>query len=215
MLQQLSYNEFCDLAKNNKRIAVFKEIAADRLTPIAIAEALDEEMRAGVILESGLQQQDTGRYSFIACHPEAQFRVENQQIFQTIAGHQQMMQGSPFDILRQMMTRLTCITSPQMTPFIGGPVGLISYDAVRYFENIPDRHHQHSLPDILFNFYRTTLLFDHSEQKLLISTIVEVNQDCQTAYQEAQDIMADLLKKMTVHLGEIQKNKKDLQTERI
>lgn len=84
MLQKLQLKEFLDLAKSAKRVAVFQEILADRLTPIGIFESLAEEMRDGVILESGQRHQDTGRYSFLAFDPMARLQSKDGTVTQHI-----------------------------------------------------------------------------------------------------------------------------------
>ena len=50
---------------------------------------------------------------------------------------------------------------------MNGAVGFMTYDAVRLFESIPDRHtDDDALPEMLFHFYQTTLVFDHLKQNL-------------------------------------------------
>src|SRR6202042_2954685 len=95
---------------------------------------------------------------------------------------------SPFAALRRLLAELPCAS----------PVGFITYDAIRFFEAIPDRHsNNHPLPDMLFNFYKTTLMFDHLQQKLLISMIVEITEDnLQQIYQQAQEKISALLAKI-------------------
>lgn len=45
--------------------------------------------------------------------------------------------------------------------------GLISYDAIRLKEKIPDRHVKEGIPDLLFHTYKTVFTFYHDQQKLV------------------------------------------------
>ena len=83
-LKHLSLEEFTNLARHAQRLVVYREIMADRFTPIGIAEQLQEEMREGILLESGLQQTDDGRYSYIAFGLMAQLSANGNQITQRI-----------------------------------------------------------------------------------------------------------------------------------
>ncbi len=200
MLQKLSLDEFLAFAKTAKRVAVFREISADRLTPISIVERLGEEMRDGTILESGRQQQDTGRYSFITFNSMAELRAQNKIVTQRIGSTITTHHTHPHIILRKMIADLSCVGKDQIMDFINGPVGFISYDAVRYFEDIPDRHFNASmddLPEMFFNFYTTTLVYDHHQQKLLISLIVEIDAHPEKAYKDAQEKIDKLILKIS------------------
>ncbi len=198
MLAQLSLDEFLALASTAERVAVFREISADRLTPVGIVEALAEEMRDGAILESGLRQEEAGRYSFIAFDSMAQLRAQQGAVMQRIGDKTTVRNTHPFTALRQLMTQLACAGKQHAIDFVSGAVGFIAYDAVRYFEAIPARHtNDQAIPDMLFNFYRTTLMFDHVQQKLLISRIVETGADPQKTYQETQEKITQLIDKIT------------------
>lgn len=206
MLQALSLQAFLTLAKTAARVAVYREITADLLTPIGIVETLKEEMQDGAILESGTRQQEEGRYSFISFGSIAQLIVKNKLVIKRIGSTVTNSQTHPFNQLRQLIADLSCASAHQAVDFINGAIGYISYDAVRFFETIPDRHAaNHHLPDMFFNFYRTTLMFDHQQQKLLISMIVEVGDHPEQTYQAAQDAINDLVNKISNASSDIQK----------
>ncbi|OAI48253.1 hypothetical protein AYO45_05250 [Gammaproteobacteria bacterium SCGC AG-212-F23] len=76
----------------------------------------------------------------------------------------------------------------------------MTYDAIRLFENIPDQHTaDNPLPDMFFNFYQTTLMFDHLQQKLLISIITEVGKNPTQTYQQTQEKINQLINKIITH----------------
>lgn len=201
MLEKLSSDEFIALAKTKKRVAVFREIMADRLTPISIIENMGEKMPDATILESALLQ-DGSRYTYIAFDVTAQLRVANNVVLQRIGAKVTTHAAHPFTVLRQLLAQQACATKESIMKFVGGTVGLMTYDAVRMFETIPDRHTKNnSLPEMLFNFFQTALVFDHLQEKLLITTIVDVSDNPQQCYQQAEEKINVLIKQMktTVH----------------
>jgi anthranilate synthase component 1 len=178
MIQLLALNEFYMHAKNAKRVAVFEEISAGKLTPTIIYTLLNSHGADGVMLED--LRQDCVHYSFICFEPIASLKVNNDD------------HSCPLTALRDLQSQLVYSTRAEVAGLITSAVGFITYDAIRYFENIPDRHvADHSLPILLFNFYALSLTFDHEKQTILINTVVEVGDHPEQAYQHArQKIMA-------------------------
>lgn len=194
MYKTLSLNDFLTLAKSSPRIAVYHEISADRLTPIGIVENLKEEILDGTILESGLHHHDSGRYSYIAFGSIAQLSVHNSLVTQRVGKEITTHSGNPFNILRELLAQQASVSNNPHVDFINGAVGFMTYDAVRLFEPIPDRHvADNPLPEILFNVYQTTLMFDHLQQKLLISIATDVSDNPQQTYYEAQEKITALI----------------------
>lgn len=198
MFSNLSLPEFQQLCQSAKRIALCKEIYADRLTPISIAEVFADELQEGVILESGFQKPGVGRYSMLAFGIVAQLCVTGETIeeykFNQITKHH----TPPLSALRQMISELACAGYPSSLEFIGGAIGFIAYDAIRFFENLPEhRGSDKDIPDMIFNFYNTYLIFDHTEQKLTIAVEVEVNDDAEKLYYQTEQRIKELLNRMS------------------
>lgn len=212
MIEQLSFEDYKRLAENAKRVRIYREISADRLTPIGIVERLSAEMNDGVILESGLSHSDAGRYSFIAFGSMAQLKVENKVVHIRLGDKISTHQLPPFDLLRELIFDLSVAEKKQPEYTSTGAVGFLSYDAVRLFEAIPDRHSsEQDLPEMVFNFYETTLTYDHLKQKLLISKIVLVDENLEKIYDQAQIQIDQLIEKISANI-EIEDAQKDHQT---
>lgn len=197
-MRQQSLDEFLALAKTSNRIAVYQEILAEHLNPIGIAENLTDEIQEGAMLESGLCHQDIGHYSFIAFGKMAQLRVQNKvtslHIGTTVTTHT----THPFDLLRQLLSQFSCPVKISTGDFINGAIGFMSYDAIRLFESIPDRHlADNPFPEILFNIYQTTLMLDHQKHTLLLNVAVEVGDDPEKTYREAREKISTLIEKIT------------------
>ncbi len=158
MFKQLTREEFTALSKRGRRVAVFQEMAADLITPIAAFQALTKPGDGSVLLESAVHEHDLGRYSFIGLNPIAEaFSLED---------------------LQHKLEKYRCVDTPSLPPLAGGAVGFISYDAVRLFEKIPDRHpNEEGLPDLFFQFHETLLIFNHERHLLTIAAIAEGDYD--------------------------------------
>jgi anthranilate synthase component 1 len=193
MGNKLTLDKFLQLAKEGKKVAVYREIYIDTVTTISAYEVLSKMLGPGAILESELRMPGIGQYSFLAFDLIAQLSAIKHHV--TVKMHDKVTEYNehPFTILRNLMKELAFISS-STCELLGNAVGYFAYDAIRLFENIPDRHsQQHHLPDIFFNFYRTTLKFDHERKTLLITTHVEIKDDPSKAYYKAEKMIDDII----------------------
>ena len=71
------------------------------------------------------------------------------------------------DIKKNLPSPLTSI------PFLGGAVGFMSYEAVRQWESHlgPAKPEPFHIPDILFGFYDTFFVVDHSQNKTFLISL--------------------------------------------
>ena len=70
--------------------------------------------------------------------------------------------------------------------FIGGAVGCLSYDIVRYFERLPDTaSHDLDVPDAAFMLIDTLVIFDHAKHQLIILSNAHNTGDADGAYDDA------------------------------
>ncbi|HBM15575.1 MAG TPA: anthranilate synthase component I [Lentisphaeria bacterium] len=191
MFSALDIKTFCELSKTHKRISVFREFPSDRLTPIQAFEALGELTKNGTILESALFDQKKGRFSHIFIDPSGEFEVPSVQ-------ERKYSADKKFDELRALLNKHKCFISHDEPHMLGGVTGFITYDAVRFFEKIPDSHKKTSdLPEIFFRFYDTVITFDHQSGKITLSTISEVDDIPESAFHAANSKIEKLLHRIT------------------
>jgi len=180
----MTIDRFIELSKTSPRITVFQELAADRITPISVFEALGTETKDGAILESGSVDGINGRYSFICLHPITTVTATDNQ--------------NPLQELRNQLAQQHCHTEHPLTHLVGGAVGFITYDAVRLFEDIPNSQpDKNQLPDIMFKFYRTNIAFDHQARKVVVSMLAKADKDPEQAYTQAMHKIDRLIKKIS------------------
>lgn len=183
MIQPLTFDEFQVLAKNARRIAAFREIPAGKLTPVSIYSLLKKAYKTDGVMLEDLHQRECRRYSFICFESLASLKIND-------GDH-----AHPLTALRTLQSQLAYSTRPEVADLITNATGFITYDAIRCFEDIPDRHPSDPLlPMLLFNFYAVSLTFDHEKQRVLISAVVEVGDQPEQAYNQAQQKIIDITK---------------------
>ncbi len=192
MLREFDFAQFERLAAQSSRVCVYREIPADRLTPVSIVESLGEKMKDGAVLESADRHYDNGRYSFIAFGPVAEIRVIDGKVHLRVGEEQQESDLQPLQALRQLSAQMKPASDTEM---FNGAIGFISYDAVRLFESIPDRHkNNYAFPEMMFRFYQNILTFDHQKQSLFINVTITTEGNLKKNYEQTQNYIDNLIK---------------------
>jgi anthranilate synthase component 1 len=95
---------------------------------------------------------------------------------------------------------------PGLPRFVGGAVGFLSYDVVRYFENLPatakDELH---VPEAAFLLPDTLVIFDHAKHQLIVLANAHNTGDPDAAYDDAIlriDQLVDALRQPLPHVPE-------------
>lgn len=191
MFNILKFENFLETAKSHKRISVYREFPSDRLTPIQAFEALGSLAKDGTILESALFDQQKGRFSHIFIDPNHEFSVSE-------IGISGQVGNDKFNKLRLLLAKHRCFAGHDEPHMLGGAVGFITYDSVRFFEKIPDSHNKTStLPEIFFRFYDTVITFDHQAGKVTVSTIAVIKDSPKYSFNKANKKLNDLLSRIS------------------
>lgn len=143
------------------------EIEGDELTPIAILQKISGPKK--FLLESSLKHQDAGRYSFIGADPILElisYGTKSRIIAKD--GGESIREGNPLKIIKEIMPK--DLEMDQSFPLMGGAVGYVGYDIIRHFENIGENQFDEmEMPDVHLMFYEEVIIYDHLEQKVLIT----------------------------------------------
>lgn len=197
MFEGLSLEAFLELADQGKRVVVYKEVPLDLFGPIFAYQALSEEGQVGFLLESNEISGAVGRYSFMGFNPKVVLTSYGKQCTIQTGEKIEKHTGDPLNFLREIIKDWKTISSPFLPPMIGGAVGFMSYDSVRLFEEIPDRHKDiDKYPDLYFAFYDTMIAFDHFAKKIYLTHIVEIEDTPRVPYRKAVDFLTNLLQKI-------------------
>jgi anthranilate synthase component 1 len=163
---------FEELATRGNLIPVVREILADLDTPLSIFRRLDDG-RTSFLFESVEGAERWARYSFIGSGARAVFRARGADVEWSEGDRTERLRapGDPLEILRDKLaaTRPVTPAGADLPRFLGGAVGLVGYDWVRFVERIPDDNPDEAgLPDLWFVFPETVVVFDNVRHSALI-----------------------------------------------
>ena len=175
--------DFTKTAKKGQVLPVVKDLAADRLTPIDAFYALG----ASYLLESA-GGGAFGRYSFLGVERVASLKIEGEEVqWSDEEGSRSFRARDPVRAIGDLMRSRPWIGEGDLSPFPGGAVGYLGYDAARLWEKLPDVSGKPGpgLPDGLFMITRYTLVFDNLMHSLRIVCNQRIGEDYEADYVEA------------------------------
>lgn len=140
-------------------VPVVLELHEDILTPIAVFARVVGD-RPGFLLESVEGGANVGRYSFVGI-------VDNEDLLR-VSGE------DPLTKVRERLDDRNLVRDPSLPRFLGGAVGYIGYDCIKYFEpklkeaieNQADNGF--GVPESAFMICDRLVVFDHLRRRLLV-----------------------------------------------
>ena len=179
-----SKEEYLAKAKKYNLIPVYKEYMVDIETPASIfikAGGLEKEM---FLLESMEGLKKLSRYSFIGAGSSSLIKFENEVFTMKTSGKEvvKVKTKSPLDELEKVINEYRLYKNPELNHFVGGAVGYLSYDLVKYFENIKLAKDKLSLPEIMLYLTDVVIVFDHFLNRMKIISTVKIEKDTDKAY---------------------------------
>src|SRR4051812_16377079 len=183
--------QFTKTARDADVIPVYRQLLADRLTPVTAFEVLGRDPHA-FLLESVVGGEQVARHSFIAASPSLIYTA-----FQGKAAITQRMHrprefdtSDPLADLAKLIPPRRFHREKTPPPFTGGLVGYAGYDTIRYYEGEkltappPD---DRRLPDVLFGFYGELVVFDHVDKtiKCIANADLTAMPDVESGYRDA------------------------------
>jgi anthranilate synthase component 1 len=173
-------------APSDAFIPIWQAFPADTETPISAFLKL-RRGGTGFLLESAEQDGSIGRYSFIGVSPDAVLRAGlDRGTVETEAGIP-TYEGDPLEALRRLAGEAPVhCPSPDIPGFVGGAVGMLSYELVHCLEKLPvvESGEPH-VPVSLFGRYATLVIFDHLKQRILVVSVIPPHTSREEAYQRA------------------------------
>jgi anthranilate synthase component I len=197
-MKALSYDDYERLSEGGGLVPVYREIPGDLLTPVSAFMGLAARSARAFLLESVVGGERIARYSFLGRDPIASVEVRDGGVIVWDADGTRLVSEGLLDAIRRRLGR-PAVEVPGLPRFTGGAVGYLSYDAIRLFERIPDRHPRGELPDAAFAFYRSIVAFDHVLQRLVL--IANTEPGSRAAFDRAQEILDALQHDLTSGRG--------------
>ena len=165
-------------------LPIYREIIADLETPVSAFLKIN---RGGYsfLLESVEGGEQLARYSFIGTEP---YRV-------LIADGED--RTDPLPLVAEELGKYEMVPVSGLPRFCGGVVGYLAYETAARFEQLPSPDRDPlGLPESLFMFVDTMLVFDHVTHKIKVLSHVHLDGDVEEAYQKAVDRIDDLVDRL-------------------
>jgi len=183
---------------------IVREISADLETPISVYMKLRGETPS-FLLESVEGGERIARYSFIGIKPKAQYIIRANEIEIVESDSTRVVtldeNVDPTYFLQEEMSRFNFKAQAGVPRFIGGLVGYLGYESVRFFEptlqsklnraerSDPLGERSRSIPDGIYLLADTVIAFDHARRSLsLIANVLD--DDVESANRKLDEIEA-------------------------
>lgn len=159
-------------------MAVYQDVLADVETPVSAYWKLAHDEPYSFLLESVTGGEQVARYSFIGVRPRSVLRVKNG-LASKLSGNEtsawELKAGEdPLTALEAEMFRESPVPVPGLPAFAGGAVGLLSYDIVRYFEQLPNTTKDDlGVEDLAMMLADTIVIFDHAKNIIRVLTMTD------------------------------------------
>ena len=127
--------------------------------------ALFKDRPHSFFLDSGMDHERLGRYSFVGAEPFLVVSSRGREIELRRADGRETVEGSPFEQLRSLLAEYRAPREPHPVPFIGGAVGYLSYDLCHFIEKLPaTTTDDMAFPEMYFGFHDRALCYDHMDR---------------------------------------------------
>jgi anthranilate synthase component 1 len=191
--------EFRGLAKEGNLVPVFRELSADLDTPVSVFLKLRQEAPT-FLLESVEGGEKLGRYSFLGIGHNVVLKSSGNKAIIHRNGERQRVNLDGRDCLhmvQELLAQRQVVKVPGLPRFFGGAVGYISYDMVRYFERLPEcSRDELGLPECVFVFTDTMVIFDHVQHKMKIVANTYVDGPAELVYEQAMSKIESIVARL-------------------
>ncbi|WP_027340085.1 anthranilate synthase component I [Halonatronum saccharophilum] len=202
-----SREEFVTLAKEGTIIPLYKEISGDMETPVSAFKKVKKD-RYSYLLESVEGGQHLGRYSFIGIDYHGVVKCKDEDFILKNKDGEVVKQFQTTNPLKELKKILDDYQAPQikgLPRFYGGAVGYLSYDIVKYFEDIPQGAEDDlELPEVLFVLSDTLLIFDHLHHSIKVVSNIKIDGELDRAYEKGMKKIENIISKLRSPLSKEQ-----------
>ncbi|HXG67144.1 MAG TPA: anthranilate synthase component I [Blastocatellia bacterium] len=188
-----NYEEFLALAAEGTVVPVVKRVMADLLTPVAAYLKIERLSPYSFLLESVEGGEKVARYSFLGFDPHMIVRARAGRVMIETASGQEESPDPMLVTLRKLTGQHIPVKLPDLPPFVCGAVGYMGYDAVRWFEKIPDNNPDDlEMDEAVMMFYSRVMAFDHARHQIHIVSNVFTEGRTEYLEEEYQRALDDI-----------------------
>ena len=160
---------------------VRRPLHGDLHTPVSAYLRLRDASTRSILMESSDYHSGRDSHSYIALEPLAEVGVSHGTGFQGLPDGSRLekavSEAYPVDALVHDFMEAFQFDDPHVSLW-----GFTSFNAVRYFEDIPvkdETRTEHDAPDLLYVLFRFTLEFDHFRNRLTLHELVPAGEQPQ------------------------------------
>lgn len=177
-----------------KLITQSKKLLADTLTPVNIYLKLRDVFAGSILLESSDYHGHENSLSFICCEPLASFQVNNNVVETGYPDGSTTTKtltkvGEATELLEVFRTSFDVVHSSNERSITFGLFGYMSYDAVKYFEDVTITQKENRIPDILYKLYRYIIVIDHFSNELSLYEHLPANTSLTSGLEKVEKII--------------------------
>ena len=173
-----------ELNSRGNLLPVYCEIGADLETPVSAFLKINRGSYS-FLLESVEGGERLARYSLIGTEP---YKLVSTESGDSV---------DPLSLVAAELSRYRIVPLEGLPRFCGGAVGYLSYETAARFERLPSPAKDSlGLPEALFMFTDTLLIFDHVTHKIRVLSHVHLDGDIETAYAQAVNRIDDLVNRL-------------------
>ncbi len=174
-----------------ERRVLMREQSADLETPMSVYLKLADD-QPSFLLESVTGGEQVARYSFVGVNPRrAYLLLEGRWEIHSAQGVEQRPLASgenPLNVLREALNAQEVVSASGLPRFVGGLVGYVGYDVVRFFESTVPIQPERSWPEAIFLQADTLVVFDHAYGQLMLLAIAEDEHEMEAATARLNDL---------------------------
>jgi anthranilate synthase component 1 len=180
--------------KEGNLVPIYREIVADLDTPVSAFLKINRGGNS-FLLESVEGGERLARYSFIGTDPYKTLTIRTNDGI------------DPLPLVAEELKKYQIAPGSDLPKFCGGAVGYLSYEAVTRFEKLPSpEHNPLCVPESLFMFVDTLLIFDHVTHKIKVLSHAHLDGDIELAYQRAINKIDNLVDRLSQPLPPKERN---------
>ena len=195
----MTLEEFRAWASDYEIVPVSREVLFDTNTAVT-AYAKIREAPFSFLLESVVGGEKWARYTFLGSAPREALRIVQGRVESWTAerGWRGVdIDTDPLTYLEQRLAEANAAPVPGLPRFFGGAVGYLSYDVVRYVEDLPGSPVESpALPEALLIFTETLIAIDNVFGKAIVISCAHIDEDVDRAYALAQENIGRTLERL-------------------
>lgn len=144
-----------------------KKLLADTITPVSVYLRLRDRFPNSLLLESSDYHGNENSFSYICCNPIASIKIANETIIQQFpdgtSSKTQITKETPVMEVLDAFAKAFSATKTAFKFINNGLFGYMSYDAVRYYEDLKlaKKEGDLEIPDIYYAVYQNVIAINH------------------------------------------------------